>query len=469
MEGCSKYGTPVVKLFGIPKSPAFVSMFGINSNHPVVEPLKAEGFGRRLAGGHAMNMVRRPSDFDPTRGRKGVHSLDHLNTHELCGRLTVSTPTPQEIDDLMDRARVDLPGIASNAVVRRVAYNNPDTFWAIRRKSGDGPARPRGFAAFLMLGDEGVDALIRGRLDRKNPPAEFLVGQHQRPAAIYVWLVHAKGMLAPALGLVMEKLRAPLYRDVDLIARAVTQEGSQFNDSLGFQRGLWWDGQFYPAIHHYRREASLFTDADPILLNLRAPYDDYCGGQHSDRVTTKLVHNFEELAQAVAIRSAVYIGEQLCPYREEFDGNDYSCTHFLAYQGQEPIGCLRVRYFAEFVKFERLAVRKEFRRRGAGRKLVTAATEFCRTKGYGQLYAHARRDVVDFWSGLGFAAIPDGATFRFSDFEYIEIGKEVTPLAEALSLASDPYILIRPEGQWDRPGILEQSAGRFASAAELVA
>jgi len=416
-----------------------------------------------------MNVVRRPSDFDPTRGRKGVHSLDHLKTHDLCGRLTVSTPTPEEIDHLMDRARVDLPSIASNAVVRRVVYDNPDTFWAIRRKSSDRPALPRGFAAFLMLGEEGVDALIRGRLDAKNPPPEFLAGQHQRPAAIYVWLVHAKGTLTPAPGLVMEKLRAPLYRDVDLIARAVTQEGSQFNDSLGFQRGLWWDGQFYPAIHHYRREASPLADVNPILLNLRAPYDDHCGGQHADRVTTKLVHNSEELAQAAAIRSAVYIGEQRCPFREEFDGNDYSCTHFLAYQGHEPIGCLRIRYFAEFVKLERLAVRKEFRGRGAGRKLVSAATEFCRTKGYRQLYAHARREVVDFWVRLGFGAIADGATFRFSDFEYIEIGKEVTPLAEALSLATDPYILIRPEGRWDRPGILEQSAGRLAADVALVA
>ena len=274
-------------------------------------------------------------------------------------------------------------------------------------------------------------------------------------------------MLAPALVLVMEKLKAPLYRDVDLIARAVTQEGSQFNDSLGFQRGLWWDGNYYPAIHHYQREMANGDD-DRTLLNIRAPYDDYRDGA-AGGVTTKVVHNIEELTQALAIRSAVYVGEQNCPYWEEFDGNDYSGTHLLAFAGGEPIGCLRIRYFAEFAKLERLAVREEFRGQGAGGKLVTAATELCKMKGYKRLYAHARIHLLGFWNQLGFHEIETAATFQFSDHEFIEIGKEVTPLAEALSLATDPYVLIRPEGRWHSPGILERSAGRVGQDYALVA
>jgi len=31
---------------------------------------------------------------------------------------------------------------------------------------------------------------------------------------------------------------------------------------------------------------------------------------------------------------------------------------------------------------------------------------------------------------------------------------------DALSLDSDPYVLIRPEGSWDEPGPLERSAAR---------
>src|SRR4051794_24719610 len=50
-----------------------------------------------------------------------------------------------------------------------------------------------------------------------------------------------------------------------------------------------------------------------------------------------------------------------CPYEEEFDGNDFSATHLIGYVGNEPAACLRVRYFADFAKIERLAVRREFR------------------------------------------------------------------------------------------------------------
>jgi len=33
-----------------------------------------------------------------------------------------------------------------------------------------------------------------------------------------------------------------------------------------------------------------------------------------------------------------------------------------------------------------------------------------------------------------------------------------------ITLDEDPYVLIRPEGQWDAPGILELSVGRGAAA-----
>lgn len=416
-----------------------------------------------------VNVVTHAATFDTPRAVPGVHPLDHLETHALCRKLSVFTPSPAQIDEVWARAKADLPMIASNIVARRVAYHNPDCFWAIRRKTGDGDEAPRGFAAFLMLNEAGIDALIRGALDATDPPTHYLVGQHERPAAIYVWLVHAKGMLTPALGLVMEKLKTPLYRDVDLIARAVTAEGSQFNDSLGFHKGLWWDGQYYPKIHHYRRTAGSAGDAR--LRQLRAPYDDYLprSDPGAARVTAKVVHGLDELMKAVAIRSAVFIGEQQCPYEEEFDGNDFSCSHILAYSGDEPIGCVRIRYFGGFAKLERLAVREAFRRHGAGRKLVAAATELCRTKGFLRLYAHAQSRLLPFWSRLGFARVDGSAAFSFSDYEYVEILKEIDPAPTAIDLGKSPYIILRPEGQWDRPGVLDRSVTRPVSGASYLA
>jgi hypothetical protein len=53
-----------------------------------------------------------------------------------------------------------------------------------------------------------------------------------------------------------------------------------------------------------------------------------------------------------------------------------------------------------------------------------------------------------------------GRPVVFSDHEYIEIVYEASPVPGAVSLQSDPYVLIRPEGRWHVPGILERSAIR---------
>jgi len=39
---------------------------------------------------------------------------------------------------------------------------------------------------------------------------------------------------------------------------------------------------------------------------------------------------------------------------------------------------------------------------------------------------------------------------------------DAEPDPRAVRLGMDPYVLMRPEGRWDRPGILDQSAQRSA-------
>lgn len=51
----------------------------------------------------------------------------------------------------------------------------------------------------------------------------------------------------------------------------------------------------------------------------------------------------------------------------------------------------------------------------------------------------------------------------FSDFDYIEMVADIEPDPDAIALGTDPYVLIRPEGRWHVPGILEQSANRAAT------
>ena len=166
------------------------------------------------------------------------------------------------------------------------------------------------------------------------------------------------------------------------------------------------------------------------------------------------------MMRVTTIRGAVYMAEQECPYDEEFDGNDFSATHLIGYAGNEPAACLRIRYFADFVKMERLAVRRECRKTRLAFKVVRAGIELCRAKGYGKIYGHSQKRLLNFWSRFGFRPFEGGREFVFSDFDYVEVSLDLAPHPKAISIGVDPYVMIRPEGRWHVPGILERSAIR---------
>src|SRR6266704_2858045 len=95
-------------------------------------------------------------------------------------------------------------------------------------------------------------------------------------------------------------------------------------------------------------------------------------------ISIRVAASLSDLMQVVAIRAAVYLSEQCCPYDEEFDSNDFCALHLIGSIDNEPAACIRIRFFAEFAKMERLAVRHEFRRTSRAFDMVRAAKELCR-------------------------------------------------------------------------------------------
>jgi predicted GNAT family N-acyltransferase len=174
----------------------------------------------------------------------------------------------------------------------------------------------------------------------------------------------------------------------------------------------------------------------------------------------KVVSELSELMQIVAIRAAVFVGEQVCPYEEEFDGNDLCATHLIGYRGNEPIACLRIRWFANFAKLERLAVRHEFRNSRMSFKIVRAAIDLIRKKGYSKVLGQSQDRLLKWWCFFGFRPVPKRKELVFSDFSYTEIVMDIEPDPDAITIDTDPYVVIRPEGRWHRIGVLEESAGR---------
>ncbi|GGE23126.1 acyltransferase [Aureimonas endophytica] len=171
-----------------------------------------------------------------------------------------------------------------------------------------------------------------------------------------------------------------------------------------------------------------------------------------------VVHGLDDLMKVVAVRSAVFLGEEKFDFAQQFDGNDLCATHLLYSVEGEPAACIRIRFFGDFAKMERLAVRKEFRRSRIAFQIVRAAVDLCRAKGFRRLYGHAKQDKLDFWQFFGFKLRDNGAPFDLAGYAVVEMVEEVEPFEDAVRLGGDPLRSIRPEGRWDVPGILEEPA-----------
>jgi predicted GNAT family N-acyltransferase len=397
------------------------------------------------------NSAREVSNRQP----KPHHLLSEFDTAVLAKRVVIFTPNGKQIAPLLALARRSIIGLKTPAeVVCRVASHNPDSIWAITRRSRYDSMDPvaEGFFALLMLNDAGMEQLTSGSLNTSDPDLSLLAAQNEKPAGIYLWAVHAPGSLSGGIALVLEKISSPLYASADLYARPITVGGGRILQATGFSDGAVYRGRPAPHLQMCRRSKPK-PEESPVYDNYRA----LAGGR---RLSVGVARTFEDVMRVLTIRSAVYIAEQECPYEEEFDGNDFSATHLIGYVGDEPAACLRIRYFADFAKVERLAVRREFRKTRLSSQMARAAIELCRTKGYRRIYAHAQKRLLGFFNRFGFRPLEGGREFVFSDFDYVEIVLDTTPHPRAITLGADPYVMIRPEGRWHVPGILERSAIR---------
>jgi len=181
----------------------------------------------------------------------------------------------------------------------------------------------------------------------------------------------------------------------------------------------------------------------------------------------RVVRTLDDMQKVSVVRALVYMLEQDCPYGEEFDGNDLAgATHLLAEARGEPVGCLRIRWFNDFAKIERVCVRDGHRSGRAARRLMDEAIEIIRRKGYRRLIGHVQEHLLPYWKRYGLIHRVHRGVFVFSDRSYVEVEGRYEPHPKALGMETDPMVLDRPEGEWDRPGPLDRSADRGASPAQ---
>ena len=130
-----------------------------------------------------------------------------------------------------------------------------------------------------------------------------------------------------------------------------------------------------------------------------------------------VVENQDDLLKAFSVRSIVFIEEQDVPYSIEVDGLDFCAVHVLGEIDGEPFATGRMRFMGEYVKLERLAIRKAYRGKGYGNQLIQFMMKTVQEMGYSKFKLHAQTQALDFYEKHGFKG--RGDIFYEADIEHL--------------------------------------------------
>lgn len=104
------------------------------------------------------------------------------------------------------------------------------------------------------------------------------------------------------------------------------------------------------------------------------------------------------------IREAVFIAEQLVPPELEWDAEDAGAIHFLAFEGDYPIGTARLLPDGEI---GRLSVLKDWRGLKVGEVLLQAVISEAERRGLQQQKLSAQVQATGFYERSGFTVVSE--------------------------------------------------------------
>ena len=108
---------------------------------------------------------------------------------------------------------------------------------------------------------------------------------------------------------------------------------------------------------------------------------------------------FESENDLRAIRTPVFIVEQAVAPDFEWDEIDATAVHLLASLDGPPVACLRI---IDYHKIGRMAVLKDWRRKGLGAALLLEAVKICKAHGSKSVHLSAQTHAVRFYENAGF-------------------------------------------------------------------
>lgn len=175
---------------------------------------------------------------------------------------------------------------------------------------------------------------------------------------------------------------------------------------------------------------------------------------NDDDIKIKLATPEEICNVALAVRKQVFVEELGIPENMDFDGNDGPAAHVIAYiqkQDQKvPVGTMRIRSFAGFVMFERMAVVHDYRKTNVSENIMQYGFDYVAQKGHRIVKALCKEELLPRWQSCGFYVDEKSRKVEHNGMTLLPICRDLPPHPRALTINSDISLLIATEGEWDK-------------------
>jgi len=136
----------------------------------------------------------------------------------------------------------------------------------------------------------------------------------------------------------------------------------------------------------------------------------------------------EDMLRVFMIRGIVFMEEQGISLAEELDEHDAEAVHILGEIEGEPVACGRIRLLDGEGRLQRLAVRRKWRGRGIGGRLLEFMLDRCRSMGVSEFSLHAQTRARDFYLRYGFEAC--GEEFMEAGIPHVLMRRSDTSLSD---------------------------------------
>jgi YbgC/YbaW family acyl-CoA thioester hydrolase len=161
----------------------------------------------------------------------------------------------------------------------------------------------------------------------------------------------------------------------------------------------------------------------PVPAPLREVLTGYEAGEPTVQLRTGSWGELGEAAQR--IRTQVFVEEQRIPADLEWDDEDVTAVHVVAFNrlGQGVATGRLLQQGPGIARIGRMAVNRMLRGSGVGRQVLQQLLDRAAARGDREAVLHAQRSAAAFYLGMGFA--PRGAEFEEAGIPHIEMARSL--------------------------------------------